>query len=55
MKNNARNWLAVGWLLLSCSGCPNLWKYNYGPALDEDPAFLSVPDPQESEDGSDSE
>lgn len=56
MKHKTRGALMLGWLLLTCSGCPNLGKYNYGPAYDEDPAYLSVPDPRElSADDSESE
>ena len=56
MKHKARNLLALGCILVSSTGCPELQKYNYGPAYDEDPAYLSVPDPgEESTDASDAD
>jgi hypothetical protein len=56
MKHKARNLIVLGWIALTACGCPSLWKYNYQEAYDEDPAYLSVPDPQdESDDSSSSE
>lgn len=50
MKRKAINLFALGWIVLSTCGCPSLWKYNYQEAYDEDEAFLSVPDPDASDD-----
>lgn len=45
MRRQALKLLALSWMLLSTCGCPSLWKWNYQEAYDEDPAYLSVPDP----------
>ena len=50
MKRNARSLIALCWIVLTSCGCPSLWKWNYQEAYDEDPAYLSIPDPQQSDD-----
>lgn len=50
MKHRTRTLLVLGLIAIASSGCPSLWKYNYQEAYDEDPAYLSVPDPGDESD-----
>jgi hypothetical protein len=45
MKRKPLHLIALGLIVMGTTGCPSLWKYNYQEAYDEDPAYLSMPDP----------